>query len=45
MMLAVCREWGQPLSWWTDMDAADRALVVADYRLRARERAREAGRG
>ena len=45
MMLACCREWGQPLTWWTDMDPADRALVVADHRLRARERSREAQRG
>jgi hypothetical protein len=39
-MLAVCRDWGQPLSWWAALDPADRALVVADYRMRQREATR-----
>lgn len=42
-MLAICRDWGHDLEWWAGMAADDRALVVADYRIRAREAARGKG--
>lgn len=42
-MLAVCRDWGRDLEWWAAMSQDDRALVVADYRLRTREAARGKG--
>lgn len=35
--LAICREHGQPLSWWSSLDTSDQALYLADVRLRISE--------
>jgi hypothetical protein len=38
--LAICREHGQPLSWWLELDTADQAVYLADQRLRVQEAGR-----
>ncbi len=36
--LAICREHGQPLSWWHGLDTSEQAIYLADQRLRASRR-------
>ena len=33
--LRVCREYGQPPSWWDGLPRGDRALLIADLHERA----------
>lgn len=40
--LEVCREHGQPPSWWDGLDRGDRALLLAERSLRVDEAARAA---
>lgn len=46
-IVTICRELGHPPSWWDTLDSGDQALLLADLRLRAGERAAasEAWRG
>jgi hypothetical protein len=34
-ILAICREHGQPPSWWSRLDHTDRLILLADLRARA----------
>ena len=36
-ILHLCREYGQPPSWWETLDLGDRALMLADLRERTAE--------
>ena len=38
--LRVCRAHGQPPSWWDSLSRGDRALLLADQRMRDREERR-----
>jgi len=38
-VLTICRERGQPPSWWERQSRGDRALMLAEYRTQAKEAA------
>lgn len=38
--LEVCREHGQPPSWWAGLDRGDRALLLGDRDLRIEDQRR-----
>ena len=42
-VLAIAREHGQAPSWWASLSRADRALLLADYRVRVRRAQRGQG--
>ena len=47
-ILTICREYGEDLAWWEDLEVGLQHLYLADYRIRVREhnrRAEVAGRG
>jgi len=33
--LRLCREYGQPPSWWDGLDREDQVLLLADLRVRS----------
>jgi len=42
--LRICREHGQPPSWWSGMTRGDRTLLLADQRMRDADNRRAAER-
>lgn len=33
-ILAICREHGQPPSWWDSLSTDDQAVLIADWNVR-----------